>query len=152
MNFLPGTLSADAIDTPLGRLVLDDHDAIAAEAKKEGSNGEVLIGIRPEQIEDASLIDPAVKARGTTFTADIDVLESMGSDKYAYFTIDSGRAANDALAELAADSGSDLGTGEMVARLSPESAVTKNSRAELVFDTDKIAVFDQQSGVSLRRR
>ena len=40
----------------------------------------------------------------------------------------------------------------MVARLSPESAVTKNSRAELVFDTDKIAVFDQQSGVSLRRR
>ena len=152
MNFLPGTLSADAIDTPLGRLVLDDHDAIAAEEKKEGSNGEVLIGIRPEQIEDASLIDPAVKARGTTFTADIDVLESMGSDKYAYFTIDSGRAANDALAELAADSGSDLGTGEMVARLSPESAVTKNSRAELVFDTDKIAVFDQQSGVSLRRR
>ena len=101
---------------------------------------------------DATLIDPSVKARGTTFTADIDVLESMGSDKYAYFTIDSGRAANDALAELAADSGSDLGTGEMVARLSPESAVTKNSRAELVFDTDKIAVFDQQSGVSLRRR
>lgn len=152
MNFLPGTLSAEAIDTPLGRLVLGDHDAVAAEAKSQGSNGEVLIGIRPEQIEDATLIDPSVKARGTTFTADIDVLESMGSDKYAYFTIDSNRAANDALAELAADSGSELGTGEMVARLSPESSVTKNSRAELVFDTDKIAVFDQQSGASLRHR
>lgn len=114
------------------------------------SNGHVLIGIRPEHLEDAALLDADTRSRGKSFDADVDVLESMGSDNYAYFTIGSARSANDALAELSAESGADLGGGQMIARLSPESQVRRGTRAELWFDPAKVAVFDQESGLNLR--
>ncbi|GAA1481839.1 sn-glycerol-3-phosphate ABC transporter ATP-binding protein UgpC [Gordonia sinesedis] len=152
MNFLPGRLTTDGIESPIGTVRLPDQQAIAAAAQQAGSNGEVLMGLRPEHLEDAALVDPATRSRGSTFSVTVDVLESMGSDNYAYFTIGSARAANDALAELSADSGADLGGGEMIARLSPESSVRRGETAELFFEPEKVAVFDAQSGVSLRRR
>ncbi|MGV9824548.1 MULTISPECIES: ABC transporter ATP-binding protein [unclassified Gordonia (in: high G+C Gram-positive bacteria)] len=152
MNFLPGKLTADSIDTPIGTLTLTDHSEIAAAAKEAGSTGEVLIGIRPEQLEDAALVESSVRSGGATFSTTVDVLESMGSDKFAYFTLDSGGASNDALAELSADAGTDFGTGEMVARLSPESTASRGSQLELFYEPSRVLVFDQQSGASLRRR
>ncbi|MFT4127177.1 MAG: sn-glycerol-3-phosphate ABC transporter ATP-binding protein UgpC [Gordonia sp. (in: high G+C Gram-positive bacteria)] len=150
MNFLPGRLGADGISTPIGTVPLHDHRSVLSAAGAAGSNGEVLVGVRPEHIEDAQLLDAATRTRGTTFTADVDVLESMGSDNYAYFRVDSGGAANDALDELAADSGHSLGGGEMIARLSPESGVRRGTRAQLWFDPARAAIFDQHSGVTLR--
>jgi multiple sugar transport system ATP-binding protein len=150
MNFLPGRLGSGGIETPLGTISLDDHQQVVSRAGDVGSNGEVLIGIRPEHLEDVALLDADTRSRGGTFTATIDVLESMGSDIYAYFTVGSERAASDALAELSADSGADIGGGQLIARLSPESRVTRGSTAELYFDPAKVAVFDQSSGASLR--
>lgn len=151
MNFVPGRLGADGISTPIGTLALHDLRDVTAAAGQVNSNGEVLVGIRPEHIEDVHLVDSATLSRGRTFNVQIDVLESMGSDNYAYFRIDSRGSANDALAELSADSGANLGGGEMIARLSPESRARRGSGAELFFDPAKVAVFDQQSGASLRR-
>ena len=139
MNFIPGTLAGEAIDTSVGRITLPDHSRIVANAK---GGGEVLIGIRPENLEDAALIDPQTREAGGTFTADIGVLESMGSDKYAYFDLDHGGSVH-------ADAAS-VGAGQFVARLSPESQATRGSRTELFFDTRKVAVFDQSSGANLR--
>ena len=150
MNFLPGRLGSGGIETPQGTISLDDHQQVVSRAGDVGSNGEVLIGIRPEHLEDVALLDADTRSRGGTFTATIDVLESMGSDIYAYFTVGSERAASDALAELSADSGADIGGGQLIARLSPESRVTRGSTAELYFDQSKVAVFDQSSGASLR--
>ncbi|WP_439032460.1 ABC transporter ATP-binding protein [Gordonia terrae] len=152
MNFLPGRLGSDGIETPIGTVVLDDHRNVVSRAGDVGSSGEVLIGIRPEHLEDAALVDSTTREHGATFTANIDVLESMGSDIYAYFGVGSSRASSDALAELAADSGTDLGGGQLIARLSPDSKVTRGSSAELFYDASKIAVFDQSSGASLRVR
>ncbi|MGW0039665.1 ABC transporter ATP-binding protein [Gordonia sp. NPDC003376] len=150
MNFLPGTLGAQGISTPIGTIPLHDHQMVTGKASAVRSSGHVLIGIRPEHLEDAALLDADTVSRGETFDADIEVLESMGSDNYAYFTIGSARSANDALAELSAESGADLGGGQMIARLSPESQVRRGTRAELWFDPAKVAVFDQESGLSLR--
>ncbi|AFA72808.1 putative ABC sugar transporter, ATP-binding component [Gordonia polyisoprenivorans VH2] len=150
MNFLPGRLGADGVSTPIGTIALHDQQQVTDAAARVNSNGEVLVGIRPEHLEDAHLIDADTLSRGRTFTVGIDVLESMGSDNYAYFRIDSQGPANDALAELSADSGATLGGGEMIARLSPESQIRRGSTAELYFDPTKITVFDQQSGASLR--
>ena len=66
---------------------------------------EVIIGIRPEHFEDAALVDAAALSAGSKFTAPVDVLESMGSDKYAYFTVEGEQAASAELEELAADAG-----------------------------------------------
>ncbi|WP_298808007.1 ABC transporter ATP-binding protein [uncultured Gordonia sp.] len=139
MNFIPGRLGADAIDTPIGKVTLPDHNQVVAGAK---GDGDVLIGIRPENLEDAALIDSETRSAGGTFTADIGVLESMGSDKYAYFDLDHQGASH-------ADAAS-VGAGQFVARLSPESQATRGSRTELFYDTRKVAVFDQSSGANLR--
>ncbi|GAB99592.1 putative ABC transporter ATP-binding protein [Gordonia namibiensis NBRC 108229] len=154
MNFLSGRLGTDGIETAIGTIALDDHRAVVSRAGDVGSSGEVLIGIRPEHLEDASLVDDTTRRQGATFTANIDVLESMGSDIYAYFGVGNGsnRASSDALAELSADSGTDLGGNQLIARLSPDSKVTRGSTAELFYDASKVAVFDQSSGESLRRR
>ncbi|MCH5643667.1 MULTISPECIES: sn-glycerol-3-phosphate ABC transporter ATP-binding protein UgpC [unclassified Gordonia (in: high G+C Gram-positive bacteria)] len=150
MNFLPGRLGSAGIETAIGTISLDDHQQVVSRAGDVGSNGDVLVGIRPEHLEDAALLDATTRARGGTFNATIDVLESMGSDTYAYFSVDSERASSDALTELSADSGADFGGGQMIARLSPESRVSRGSTAELFFDTAKVAVFDQSSGANLR--
>ncbi|GAC70773.1 ABC transporter ATP-binding protein [Gordonia soli] len=150
MNFLPGRLTGDAIETPIGRIVLPDHQQVVAKAQQTRSSGEVLVGIRPEHLEDAALIDPLARSKGATFSASIEVLESMGSDNYAYFSIDAPKAASDALAELSADAGAEIGGGQMIARLSPESRVVKGASAELYYETAKVSVFDQSTGVNLR--
>ena len=152
MNFLSGRLGSDGIETAIGTISLEDHRAVVSRAGDVGSGGDVLIGIRPEHLEDASLVDSTTRGQGATFTANIDVLESMGSDIYAYFSVGSSGASSDALAELSADSGTDLGGNQLIARLSPDSKVSRGSSAELFYDASKIAVFDQSSGASLRVR
>ncbi|MEP9392141.1 sn-glycerol-3-phosphate ABC transporter ATP-binding protein UgpC [Gordonia sp. VNQ95] len=150
MNFIPGRLGSDGISTPLGTIALHDQSEVTAAASQAKGNGDVLVGIRPEHLEDAQLLDADTRSRGVTFTADIDVLESMGSDNYAYFSLGGSSATNDALEELSADSGAVLGGGQLIARLSPESQVRRGTSAELYFDPARVSVFDQQSGASLR--
>jgi multiple sugar transport system ATP-binding protein len=150
MNFLPGRLGSDGIDTPIGRVNVPDHQKIVANAQRAQSNGDVLVGIRPEHLEDAALVETSARSAGATFTATVDVIESMGSDNYVYFNVDSPHATSDALAELSADSGAEIGGGQMIARVAPESSISRGGSAELFYDPAKVAVFDQASGVNLR--
>ncbi len=77
----------------------------------------------------------------------VDLVESLGADKYVYFTTagDSAKAAQ--LAELAAESGA--GENDFVARLSADSTAAIGQSIELAFDTTKLHVFDADSGVNL---
>lgn len=149
MNFLPGRLTQNGIETALGVVTPAEMGRVIDNAKNVRSNGEVLIGIRPEHFEDARLVDTLAKSRGATFTAKVSVLESMGSDNYAYFSVEGGQASAEALAEIAADAGQPIGSGQLIARLSPESDVSKGQNAELFYDTSKVSVFDQHSGANL---
>ncbi|CAN5582711.1 hypothetical protein BH20ACT19_BH20ACT19_14630 [soil metagenome] len=72
--------------------------------KLGGAGAKTLIaGVRPEDFEDAGLVGDA-KDRGTTFKATIDLVESMGSELYAHFSVSSDQAIeSDELRELAED-------------------------------------------------
>lgn len=72
-----------------------------------------MVGIRPEHFEDAGLIDADQKAAGATFTAQVEVLESMGSDKYVYFSAEGPQVSSRELEELAADSGTEVAGGDI---------------------------------------
>jgi len=150
MNFLPATLADGALATPLGQVALTDRVRRAAEAAN--APREVIMGVRPEHFEDAALVDPAALGRGATFDARVEVLESMGSEKYAYFSVEGGEAQSSDLADLAADAGSagvpDSG-GQVVTRLSSASAVAEGQPAKFWFDTDKVQLFDPASGANL---
>ncbi|RJQ79590.1 ABC transporter ATP-binding protein [Amycolatopsis panacis] len=148
MNFVPATLENGEIRSALGTAPLSDRVRRLAEAAD--APREVLMGIRPEHFEDASLVDSA--RQGAEFTAHIDVLESMGSEKFAHFTVEGAVASSAELQELAADSGSAEVPGAeslIVARLSAESAATENADVSLWYDADKIKLFDPSSGTNL---
>jgi hypothetical protein len=94
-----------------------------------------------------------LRPNGLEFNATIDVIESLGSDKFVFFTQELGQATNVAeLQELARDSGrTDTGgSGEtVVARLDPASRVTEGENARLWVDARKLHVFDPESGRNL---
>ncbi len=151
MNFIPAKLEEGQFHTALGQLTLTDELRRALEA--HSAPRELIIGIRPEHFEDASLVEDHQKATGSIFTAEVDVLESLGSDKFAYFSVDGDQATSDELAELAADAGTaDVpggGTGTLVTRLSAASSVAEGRSAEVWVDTTKIQVFDPSGGRNL---
>jgi multiple sugar transport system ATP-binding protein len=145
MNFFPGTLTDVGVSLPFGEITLTQevHDVLAQH--KPPAN--VIVGIRPENLEDASLIDTYQRIRALTFEVKVDLVESLGAEKYVHFIIEGAGAQSAQLAELAAESG--VGENEFVARVSTESRVTAGQTMELAFDTSKLAIFDADSGLNL---
>jgi len=151
MNFLSGTLEEGKLRTSLGDFPLSDQLRREAETAKTGR--EVIVGIRPENFEDASLVSADVRGLGITFRATIDVLESLGSDVFVYFTRGRETGVNAAeLEELAKDSGRGDATGSgdtVVARLETATRVHEGSEAELWADARALHVFDPATGRNL---
>jgi multiple sugar transport system ATP-binding protein len=152
MNFLPGEIDGDRVRLPIGTLPIPDELRRRLEGGAGGGRRGVIAGLRPEHFEDARLVsDPS---RGATFKTRIDVLESMGSEFYAYFVVESERVSSRELEELAQDAGaSDLPSShegsQVVARLSAESKIRQREEAELWFDSHYLQLFDPESGRSL---
>jgi multiple sugar transport system ATP-binding protein len=147
MNFLPGQLKGGGtVSTALGEAQLPDRCRQAVERSK--SSGSVILGIRPEHFEDAALVGDKP---GGTFNAPIDIVEAMGSDVFAYFVMKGEEAHSAELDDLAKDTGNDLHTDgvPITARLDAASHVERGQTARLWYDTDKIAVFDADTGLNL---
>jgi multiple sugar transport system ATP-binding protein len=150
MNFVEADLSEGVVRSPFGDITLSDHQRRAIESANP--DRKVIMGIRPENIEDASLVSDRDRDHGITFTTPIDVTESMGSDVFAHFTLETGQATSSELTELAADSGSVdtlAGGREAVARLDAASQIKEEDTATLWLDSSKIHLFDQRDGSSL---
>jgi multiple sugar transport system ATP-binding protein len=151
MNFVPATLEDGQLKSAFGSFALPDRLRRLAEAAN--APREVVAGVRPEHFEDAALLEEHAKQGGVTFTAHVDVLESMGSEKYAHFTLEGGGVTSSELAELAADSGSDDvpggGGAQIIARLSAASGVAESAPIDIWFDPAKIQLFDPASGKNL---
>jgi multiple sugar transport system ATP-binding protein len=149
MNFLPAQLEDSALRCVLGELWLSDRVRRTLEAAH--APREVIMGVRPEHFEDAALVKSRAREHGVTFTAQVEVLESMGSDKYAHFSLEGEQASAAELKELAVDVGTaDVpGAGQLVARLSVASTVTKGQRVQIWFDPDQVHIFDPSDGRNL---
>jgi multiple sugar transport system ATP-binding protein len=146
MNFLPGRVDGATVETTIGTIPLTDVLRRALAARPENPV-DVIIGIRPEQFEDARLVERS----GVTFTGTVDILESMGSEKFAYFTLESGAVESEHLAEIARDSGTEeLGGGtQLVAALDPKTTAREGATIELSFDPAAIHLFEPASGDNL---
>jgi len=148
MNFMAGTLEDGKLRTGLGDFPLTGRQRQAIEAS--GVGREVIVGVRPEAFEDAALVSSEAKPNGLEFNATIDVIESLGAEKFVYFTRELGQTTNVAeLEELAKDAGRAGvgGTAEtVVARLDPATRITEGDDARLWVDVRTIHVFDPASG------
>ena len=147
MNFMPATLDGDTVHLPMGDVRLTDEARQRAAGAQSGQS--VVAGIRPENFEDASLVSDDVRDAGTTFTTHIDLVESLGAEKYAYFRVEESQVESEELRELAEDTGSaELGAteGQVVARLEAASRIERGNDAEVWLDSRTIHFFDLETG------
>jgi multiple sugar transport system ATP-binding protein len=152
MNFMPAEIEGDRVRLPIG-------EAQLSEEASGHSDGPAIAGLRPESFEDAALVGNLADERGVVFEAEIDMVESLGSDLYAYFHVEAERIESDQLADVVADSieetgATDVREGEqqMIARLDPASKIKRRDSAKLWADTAKLHLFDAESGDSLAAR
>jgi multiple sugar transport system ATP-binding protein len=144
MNFFSGKISGGTVQLPFAKVP-------APEGMQDTSD--VIVGIRPEDFEDARFA-PDDRPHGVEFEAPIELVESMGSEIYVYFSFQGGEVSSDELAELARDSGiaetPGGGAGRAVARLNPESDARPGQTVRLWFDAAKLHLFDAADGANLR--
>ncbi|MBD0283613.1 MAG: ATP-binding cassette domain-containing protein, partial [Thermoleophilaceae bacterium] len=151
MNFMPATLEGDTVKLPIGNISLP-QDLRERVGRVDGKT--LIAGIRPENFEDAALTGDA-RDRGCTFRARIEVLESMGSELYAHFSVASDQSIeSQELRELAEDAGggevpSAGEEGQIVARFDPQSQVRVGQEAEIWVDSTRLHLFDPDDGRNL---
>jgi multiple sugar transport system ATP-binding protein len=104
--------------------VLDDRPALRAH---EGD--EVVLGLRPEDIEDAAFAIGAPPGR--TLTIVCTLREALGSEVLVHFSV--------------ADEGSDA----FIARVHSQTAAREGDRLPLVVDTARLHFFDRTSGEAI---
>jgi multiple sugar transport system ATP-binding protein len=151
MNFMPATVEGDTVKLPFGdvRLPSELHDRV-----RDAAGRQLIAGVRPEHFEDVKLTGDA-RDRGSTFKAQIEVVESLGSELYAHFSVTTDQTIESAeLRELAQDAGGgeipmEGGEGRIVARLDPASEVKQGEEAELWVDASRLQLFDPEDGRNL---
>ena len=149
-----------------GRLVVELGDVqlpvpeqvLAVRPALQGYEGrKILLGIRPEDMEDASLVAEPHPDRRITST--VDLREALGSDVVVHFTMAAPPALTNDVRELAVDVGREAlesveqraqgGESHVVARLDRRTRVQKGDRIELDVDTTRLHFFDPDDGSSI---
>jgi multiple sugar transport system ATP-binding protein len=145
MNFFPATLTPTGLTLPFGEAMLTSE--VQGVIGQHPRPGNIIVGLRPEHLADASLIDGYQRIKALTFEVKVELVESLGADKYVYFTTSGWDVHAAQLDELAAEG--EVSENHFVARVPAESKAALGQSIELAFDTTKLAVFDADSGVNL---
>ncbi|CAM3286028.1 ABC transporter ATP-binding protein [Stackebrandtia soli] len=142
MNFLPGMIENGRVQTSIGALPLSDK--AKTELAEAESTRDVIVGLRPEAFEDDAL---ATGEGRYTFTDGVDILESLGPYKLAYFNLER-PASSERLTEVAQVTGAAdrFGTAQLIAQLDARSSVTEGANLTVSFDPHDALLFDPQSG------
>ncbi|MCT7371777.1 ABC transporter ATP-binding protein [Mycolicibacterium llatzerense] len=148
MNFFPATRTDIGVELPFGEVTLSDEARAALDQHRPSAD--LIAGVRPEQFDDASVIDAYARIQSLTVEVDAELVESLGADKYVHFRIDGAGAQAAQLDELADDT-ADAGSSEntYVARVSAKSSATAGGKVELALDTSKLTLFDPATGRNL---
>ena len=144
MNFMPATVDGGKLSLPVG-----DIDLTQEFVEQVQGHDILIAGIRPEHFEDASLLDDTRKGEGLLFTAQIDVIEWLGSEQYAYIPFEAPDEVKQPLAELATELDSEQIRTQLVVTLDAESRVKPGADAQLWLDPSRMHLFDPESGDNL---
>jgi multiple sugar transport system ATP-binding protein len=108
---------------------------------------EVALGIRPEDLEDAALVDGGGAARVATT---VDLREDMGSEIYLHFVVDARPVTTadviETFEDVAAREQPVVHGTPFVARVSRESAAREGEKVEIAVDTRRLHFFDLETG------
>jgi multiple sugar transport system ATP-binding protein len=158
MNMVEATLTPwdGSLAVEFGGYRMPVPDEVLAErpALRRYEGRKVVLGIRPEDMEDASLLSDAPPDRRVTST--VELREALGSDLVVHFPVEAPPAVTEDVKELASDVSPDVvekveaiaggGRTVMIARLSPRAQVHTGGPIELVVDTHRLHFFDPDDG------
>ena len=115
---------------------------------------DVVLGIRPEDMEDAALVPDAPADR--RIRSAVVLREALGADVLAHFMIKAPTVLTEDVKELAHDVGAEAveavergaaaGESEFMARLNPRTRATKGEEIEFVVDVNRMHFFDPDTG------
>jgi multiple sugar transport system ATP-binding protein len=146
MNFMPATLDGSRLQLPF--VTVDLPPAFADHVK---GHDLLIAGVRPEHFEDASLVDTAKRGRGATFEADVDVIEWLGNEQYAYIPFEAPPEIAKQLADLERELDSEQIRTQLVVSLDPATVIREGQRAKLWVDIERMHLFEPKSGDNLTR-
>ncbi len=121
MNFFPVKLTKQGGDIVItaGEFTFKVPDTLQSGLQRPHLDKEMILGIRPEDIHNPDFLPPGIHIAKTK--AKVDVTELMGNEIYLYLVI---------------------GEHSFVARVDPRSRYTVGQEIDLVFNMDKIHLFD----------
>ena len=151
-----GVMSGDdgaAVTFAGHRLPIPESVVLAKPEIKAYFGRDVILGIRPSDLEDASLTDESW-ARMPVVT---HLTEALGSETHVIFAIDAPPVEHKDVVDLAQqekeEEGSAIplheGKSLWTARVSARSGVRAGDRIELEVDTSKMHFFDPESGLTI---
>jgi len=161
MNMLEATLVRSngglAVEAGGQRLSVDQELISAQPALQSYEGKKVVLGIRPEDLEDAAVAKDVPADR--RLHGKVELIEALGSEIMAHFTIDAPPALTEDVKELAQDVGDERAVREaaegskqhttMVGRFDPRAEVKEGEIAEVAVDTRGLHFFDPETGLGI---
>jgi multiple sugar transport system ATP-binding protein len=161
MNMLEATLVKSngglAVEAGGQRLSVDQELISAQPALKSYEGKKVVLGIRPEDLEDGAIAKEVPADR--RLHGKVELIEALGSEIMAHFTIDAPPALTEDVKELAQDVGDERAVREaaegskqhttIVGRFDSRAEVKEGEIAEVAVDTRGLHFFDPETGLGI---
>jgi multiple sugar transport system ATP-binding protein len=161
MNLLEARLEErdGRVEAAIGdqRVVLDPELLSNKPALRSFVGRDVILGIRPEELQDAQVASDASADR--RLKGVVELREALGSEVVAHVSVAAREAVTEDVRELAGDIGVEPGGGAslateadeamVVARFDPRSGAREGNPVEMVVDTRELHFFDPETSLGI---
>jgi multiple sugar transport system ATP-binding protein len=159
MNMIEATLDRRnggyAVSAGSSTLALDDETLAAHPGLAAYAGRDVIVGIRPEYLEDAALMPDAPADR--RLRGEVSLREALGSEIMVHFDVDATPATTEHVRELAEDTDAvtvrevekETSRTTMIGRFGARSRVQEGEVAEVAVDTRSLHFFDPETGLGI---
>ncbi len=157
MNLMEATLSPDSVGEELSLNIGSNRMRVTSEllsrrpALRNYFNRTVVVGLRPKDFEDASLVNDGMQ----TISAEVANTEALGYEVIAYFNVDAKPVVSEDALDLDADEALAAPTGDgntsiVAARFDPRTRVRVGDQIQVAVDINNAHFFDQDTGLAIR--
>ena len=139
------------------RITIDAELITARPALAKYESRDVILGIRPEEFEDAALVSDVERDR--CIRGEVELTEALGAEHIVHFDIDAQQAFTEDVRELAEDVGATAvqelerskvdAKATVVGRFGARSRVGKGDTAEVAVDTRVLHFFDPETNLGI---
>jgi multiple sugar transport system ATP-binding protein len=162
MNFFQGRLERDegqySVVVGEQRLAVDNEEAAAVERLAEHVGRALVLGVRPEHLEDAALAPET--GPGRRLVGQVRLREALGSEVIVHFQVEAAPVVSDDLRELAEDVDETVLLDDLdrerrmrrtafVGRFGVGTRVADDGKAEVAIAPGAIRFFDQSTGAAI---